>query len=260
MQLTIGVLSLLIFWFAWGIFLVESTSLRDGFNFMNSVLALEWFSHPQRLPFLVKFWFIGLCNVMAVLGVNLIFCSWTRFLRLVRDRHATSRMVMLIIHTVFGLVALGHFGSFFLGYRFENVHVAEGQTFELPEGYAITVKAIHGGVNPVMYASGGKHAPVAFDPKMNFCEVALTRNGIQVAEGSAFFLRPFVYQDIQITLKRFTPPREYTRGNMRGSKPGVRLIVSRNPVKLLVFVLFPVMLAGIGIYLAMTWRTRPADE
>lgn len=260
MQLTIGILSLLIFWFSWGIFLAESTSLRDGFNLMNSVLALEWFSHSKRLPFLLKFWFIGLCSITAVLGLNIIFCSGTKFLRLMRDQRATSRMVMLIIHTVFGLVALGHFGSFLLGYRFENIQLAEGQTFDLPEGYAITVKAIHGGVNPAMHPSHGKQTPVAFDPEMNFCEVALIRKGIQVTEGSAFFLRPFVYRDIQITLKRFTPSKEYTRGNMKGSKPGVRLIVSQNPVKLLVFILFPVMLAGIGIYLAMTWRTRPADE
>lgn len=260
MQFTIGILLILMFWFAWGILLAESAAFREGFNLMNSVLAPEWFSQPERLSFLLKFWFVGLCGVMAVLGINLVFCSWTKILKLMRNRQAASRLVMLIIHIVFGLVALGHFGSFVLGYRYENVQLHEGQTFPLPEGYAVTVKAIQGGENPVMFQSPRDQAASAFDSEANFCEVAVIHNGTEVAQGSAFFLRPFVYKDIQITLKRFIPPKGKTHGDARVSTPGVRLIVSRNPVKKVVFVLFPVMLAGIGIYMAMTWRTRPPDK
>jgi hypothetical protein len=31
-------------------------------------------------------------------------------------------------------------------------------------------------------------------------------------------------------------------------------VVSKNPVKCLVFFLFPVMIVGIGVYMIMTWR------
>jgi hypothetical protein len=260
MQFTAGILIVLMAWFAWGILLAESDSLRPGFNVMNSVLAPEWFSRPRRLPMVLGFWFVGLCGVMGVLGINLIFCSWMKIVRLMRNRQAAARMVMLIIHMVFGLVALGHFGSFMLGYRFENVHLRECQTFELPEGYVVTVKAIQGGENPVMYASPKETPAGVFNSKANCCQVALSRNGKDVAEGSAFFLQPFVYKDVQVTLKRFTLPKGKKGASISGSKPGVRLIISRNPVKMVVFVLFPVMIAGIGIYMVMTWRTRPADS
>jgi len=260
MHFTAGILIVLMAWFAWGILLAESDPFRPGFNVMNSVLAPEWFSRPGRLPIVLGFWFVGLCGVMGVLGINLIFCSWTKIVRLMRNRQAAARLVMLIIHMVFGLVALGHFGSFMLGYRFENVHLREGQTFELPEGYAVTVEAIHYEDSPALFQPPREQAPGAFHPEANFCDLALTHNGNGVAQGSAFFLRPFVYKDIQVTLKRFTPPKGKNQGSVRGSKPGVRLIVSRNPVKRVVFVLFPVMIVGIGIYMVMTWRTRPADQ
>lgn len=208
----------------------------------------------------MRVWFVGLCVVMAVLGINLIFCSWTKILKLMRNTKAASRLVMLIIHIVFGLLALDHFGSFVLGYRYENVNLREGQTFVLPEGYAVTVKAIHGGENPAMFQSSRKQASRAFRSESNSCEVAVTHNGKEVAQGSVFFLRPLVYKDIQVTLKRSTPPKEAKHHNPGALNTSVRLIISRNPAKTMAFVLFPVMLAGIGIYMVMTWRPRPADK
>jgi hypothetical protein len=259
MQFTTGILVVLMFWFAWGVLLAESDRFQEGFRVMNRFLAPEWFSHPGRLSFVLKLWFVGLCIVMAVLGVNLIFCSWTKILRLMRNKQAASRLVMLIIHMVFGLVALAHFGSFVLGYRYENVHLREGQTFRLPEGYALTVTAIHVEDNPVLFQPPKGRGPGAIDPETNFCEVVLTRDGKETDRGPAFFLRPFVHEDIQVTLKGFVCPRGEQHPNPGSVGPGVRLIISRNPAKMAVFILFPVMIAGIGIYLVMTWRTRPTD-
>jgi len=260
MQFTTGILAVLMLWFACGILLAESDPFREGFRVMNSFLTPDWFSQPGRLSFLLKLWFVGLCCVMAVLGINLIFCSWTKILKLMRNRQAASRLVMLIIHIVFGLLALGHFGSFVLGYRYENVNLREGQTFALPEGYAVTVKAIHGGENPVMFQSSKEQAGRAFRSESSFCDVAVTHNGKEVAQGSVFFLRPLVYKDIQVTLKRFPPPKDAKHHNLGALNTAVRLIISRNPVKKVVFVLFPVMIAGIGMYMVMTWRPRPADK
>jgi len=260
MQFTTGILIVLMFWFAWGILLAESNAFREGFRVMNSFLVPAWFSVPDRLSFLLKSWFVGLCLIMAVLGINLIFCSWTKILKLMRNRQATSRLVMLIIHIVFGLVALAHFGSFVLGYRYENVKLREGESLTLPEGYVATVRKVHFADDPkLLHQRPRDRAPGTFHPKVNFCEMTLTQNGTEAAQGSVFFLRPFVYKDIQVTLKGFSSPKKEQNQSLHPLKPGVRLIISRNPVKMLVFALFPVMIAGIGIYLVMTWRARPAD-
>ena len=259
MQFTILILAILMLWFAWGILLAESDTFRQGFEVMNRSLAPDWFSQPDVLSFHLKCWFLGLCSIMVILGVNLVFCSWSRFLKIMGNKHSGSRLVMLIIHVVFGLVALGHFGSFILGYRYENVRLGLDRSFSLPEGYVVTVKDVHfeGDVKLLHQRPKGRGMGM-FDPEQNYCEVALTQNGNLVSRGKARFLKPFVWKDIQVTLKGFTPHKGMGRRD-GASKPAVKLILSKNPVKGYVFVLFPVMIAGIIIYTVMTWR-RPLQN
>ncbi|RLB79108.1 MAG: hypothetical protein DRH24_13375 [Deltaproteobacteria bacterium] len=93
----------------------------------------------------------------------------------------------------------------------------------------------------------------------NFSEVVLSQNGDQLTSGRIYYLKPLIYKNIQVTLKRFTPPKGINGGNRALLKPGVKLVVSKNPVKPLVFTLFPVMIIGIGVYTIMTWR-RPENK
>ncbi|RKX63845.1 MAG: hypothetical protein DRP42_07175, partial [Tenericutes bacterium] len=165
--------------------------------------------------------------------------------------------VMLIIHIVFGVVALGHFGSFFLGYRYENITLQQGQSFSLKDGCILSVKDVHFVDNPLVLERSPKElGPEDYHHKDNFSEVELTRNGKPVSSGRIFFLRPLTYKNIQVTLKRFTPPKGITGSNHALQKPGVKLVVSKNPVKPLVFAIFPVMIIGIGVYTIMTWGNR----
>jgi len=261
MHFTTLILAVLMLWFAWGILLAESDVFRQGFTVMNRSLVPAWFSESRGLPFLLKVWFVGLCSVMVILGVNLVFCSWSKFMKIMRNKQAASRFVMLMIHIVFGLVALGHFGSFLLGYRYENVKLRQNQSFILPEGYAVTVKEIHfEGDMKLLDRHPKNRPPGAFHPETDFCEVVLTENGKPVARGRTYFLRPFVWKNIQVTLKRFTSPKGRGRQHPVPLKPEIRLIISRNPVRLFVFVLFPVMIVGIGVYTVITWRRRPSQK
>lgn len=256
MQFTAVVLGVLVFWFAWGILLAECADYKDGFRIMNSVLVPVWFTTQKQPLFLLKAWFLGLCSAMFILAVNLVFCSWNKLLRLMKGSVLRSRLVMLIIHVVFGLVALGHFGSFLLGYRYENIPLREGQSFVLPEGGTLVVEGIHFEDDlALLHQSQKDHVPGAVLSQGNFCEVAFMRDGEAEARGKAYFMKPFVWNDIQVTLKRFTPPKGEGKQGPKAQTPDVRLIVSRNPVKGLVLFLFPVMIAGIGLYLIMTWRT-----
>jgi len=261
MLFTTVILAILMLWFTWGILLAESDVLRQGFWAMNSSLAPAWFSQPGRIPSVLKFWFAGLCLIMAVLGINLVFCSWTKILRIIRSRQAVSKIIMLIIHMVFGLVALGHFGSFVLGYRYEQVKLREAQSFPLPKGFGVTVTEIHFEDDLSSLRQRPRdRAPGTFHPEANFCEVAMTKDGTEVARGRAYFLKPFTSEGIQVTLKRFTPPKGMKSRKVRSGKPGVRLIITHNPLKTMVFVLFPVMISGIALYTVMTWRMRPNDK
>jgi hypothetical protein len=222
---------------------------------MNSTLASAWFSRTQGLSMLLKFWFVGLCVVMAVLAINLVCCSWLKILKIIRIKLIMNKLVMLIIHIVFGVVALGHFGSFFLGYRYENVTLQQGKSFALKDGYILNLTNVHFVDNPLVLRKSPKElSPDEYHYDANFSEVTLSRDGKQVTSGQIYFLRPLIYKNIQVTLKRFTPPKGKTGGNPELQKPGVKLVVSKNPVKCLIFFLFPVMIVGIGVYMIMTWR------
>jgi len=261
MHLTTVILAVLILWFTWGILLAESDTFQQGFRVMNTTLTPVWFSQPGKLSFLLKLWFTGLCTIMGVLGINLIFCSWTKILKLMKNRHARAKLIMLIIHVVFGLVALGHFGSFVLGYRYENVRLREGQSFPLSQGYEVAVTAVHFADDPALLQRPRKEWTAgSFHPQNNYGEVTLTHHGNSVASGRIFALHPLTHKDLQVTLKRFTLPEEIQKQGRGTQKPGVILIISKIPTKPYVFVLFPIMIAGIGIYMIMTWRTRRAEK
>jgi hypothetical protein len=255
LYVTTIILVVLILWFTWGILLAQSNTFEHEFYVMNSTLASAWFSQTQGLSVLLKFWFVGLCLVMAVLAINLVFCSWIKILKIIRIKLIMNKLVMLIIHIVFGAVALGHFGSFFLGYRYENVTLQQGQSFALNDGYILNLTNVHFVDNPLVLRKSPKELSAdEYHHDVNFSEVTLSRDGKQVTSGQIYFLRPLIYKDIQVTLKRFTPSKGKTGGNHALRKPGVKLVVSKNPVKFLVFSLFPVMIVGIGVYMIMTWQ------
>jgi hypothetical protein len=255
LNFTTIILVVLILWFTWGILLAQSNTFEHEFYMMNSTLALDWFSGTQGLFSVLKFWFVGLCVAMAVLALNLVFCSWVKILKIIRIKLIMNKLVMLIIHMVFGVVALGHFGSFFLGYRYENVTLQQDQSFSLKDGCILSVKDVHFVDNLHVLAIPPKElGPQQYHYKDNFSEVELSQNGKPLKRGSVYFLRPLTYKNIQVTLKRFTLPKDITGGHHPIRKPGVQLIVSKNPVKTLVFTLFPVMIVGIGVYMIMTWR------
>ena len=255
LYVTTIILVVLILWFTWGILLAQSNTFEHEFYVMNSTLASAWFSQTQGLSVLLRLWFVGLCLVMAVLAINLVFCSWIKILKIIRIKLIMNKLVMLIIHIVFGAVALGHFGSFFLGYRYENVTLQQGQSFALKDGYILNLTNVHFVDNPLVLRKSPKELSAdEYHHDVNFSEVTLSRDGKQVTSGQIYFLRPLIYKDIQVTLIRFTPSKGKTGGNHALRKPGVKLVVSKNPVKFLVFSLFPVMIVGVGVYMIMTWR------
>jgi len=166
-----------------------------------------------------------------------------------------NKLVMLVIHIIFGVVALGHFGSLFLGYRYEDVTLKQGQSFTLKNGYILNIKDVHFVDNPQVLSKPPKElSPDQYHHDANCSEVTLSRNGKQLTSGQIYFLKPLTYKNIQVTLKRFTPLKSTDSGNHEVQKPGVKLVVSKNPVKCLVFSLFPVMIIGIGVYTILTWR------
>lgn len=248
-------LVVLFLWIVWGLALAMNNDFLNGFREMNSILVRDWLLNPTRGVILLKIWFVGLCLVMIVMGINLVFCSWNRILKIMRHRFSGATLFMLIVHIIFGLVALGHFGGFMLGYRYE-VPLENNKSFQFEGDYKLEVTKIHFANDPeILKKSRREILRDEFQYENNFAEVALYQGERLLLKDRIYLLNPLHYGNIQITMKRFLPPKE---NNTSDRLPRVMLAISCNPVLKIFLCIYPLMILGIAVHLIMTWR--PPDS
>jgi hypothetical protein len=246
-------LVILFLWFVWGLVLAGSKVFFYGFREMNSTLVRDWLLDPAQGMMHLKVWFVGLCMVMSVMGVNLVFCSWNRILKIMRNRFSGAKLFMLIVHMIFGLVALGHFGGFMLGYKHGDVVLEKGEVFSFEHDFDLKVMDVHFVDDPeVLKKSRREIMRDEIHYKSNFVGVTLFQEDQMVMSGRVYHLRPLKYRNVRITLKQFLPPNPDV-GASKGL-PCVKLEVSYNPVLKVFLVIYPLMIIGIVIHLIMTWR------
>ncbi len=249
-----------------GILLFNSEKFSDGFHHMNDMILLDWLAHPQKGVPVLKIWFVCLCIVMVILGINLVFCSWNRFFRLISGKKTDiSKYIMLFVHILFGFAALCHFIGFISGYKYKNIYLNCGQSFNFDDVYSVRLKQIHFIDN---FASLKLHhrdlTANNFHYNSNYADIQLIKNGDILCNGRIFILKPFCFSNMQITLKRFVPlafqsqiRKVYRNGkniSKNERKIGVQIIISKNPVLYAFFIIYPLMILGIFFYLGITWR------
>jgi len=245
LSLTTITLTVLLLWLSGGILLNSTPTFSQGFESMNRTLLSEWLRLPHER--LLKAWFIGLCLCMLLLGVNLIFCSWRRIFNLLRKSFTAAKALMLLVHFLFGFVALGHFSGFMFGYRHEDVRLEEGQVFLPAPGQGIKVEKIQLGGAPRTPQRSGRN-PSVFDlnPRQNFAEVSISEEGRQIRRQDISFLTPARSGATQVTLRGFTGDPD----------PKVVLVISNNPSLQFFLTLYPLMIVGMGLHLAITWKKK----
>ncbi len=244
-------LVVLFLWVAWGIGLALNDDYFNGFREMNSILVRDWLMDPSIGLMHLKIWFVGLCLVMAVMGVNLVFCSWNRILKIMRHRFSGAKLFMLIVHIIFGLVALGHFCGFMLGFRYDAA-LENDKGFIFERDYELKVAGIHFVDDPkILKKSRLEILRDDFQYEKNFAEVALYQGENLLVKDRVYLLNPLHYGNIQITMKRFLPPKE---NETSGGLPGVMFAISCNPTLKIFLWIYPLMILGIAVHLTMTWQ------
>jgi len=269
LHLATWTLIILILWFTWGILLAESENFAGGFKLMNSMLVRDWLGLPQKGLFLLKFWFTGLCLIMVLLGVNLIFCTCTKFFKIIRRKFTGPRFFMLMVHILFGVVALGHFAGFMTGYRYEKIRLAKGEIFAFENGFKVKLNKIHFMDNPEVLKKARKEfTGKEFHYRLNYAEVTLSYQDKELKTDRIYLLKPMQSHKIQITLNKFrllassgkknNLKPDYNRTNRPGHnfdhELGVVLTVTKNPVMGIFMLTYALMIMGIFIHMIITWR------
>jgi hypothetical protein len=259
LNFAVWTLLVLLLWFVWGLVLASNKDFFKLFKEMNSVLTRDWLIDPAQGTAQLKFWFIGLCLIMFVMGVNLVFCSWNRILKIMRHRFSGAKLFMLIVHIIFGFVALGHLGGFMLGYKHGDVSLFKNDVFSFGNTYDLKITDIHFADDPkVLKKSRREIMNNELNYTQNYAELTLNKGDHLLAKGRVYLLKPLYYKDVQITLKRFLPPVK--EDETLNALPGVKLAISCNPVLKAFLVIYPLMILGIAIHLIMTWRLSEKDK
>lgn len=252
---TAAVLIGLVLWLTWGILLTRTDAYHQGFGEMNSRLLRAWLMDPTAGFALLKFWFAGLCLLVLLLGVNLVFCSWTKILRIMRIKFSGPKLFMLMVHAVFGAVALGHLGGFMLGFKHDRVKLAKGQSFQFGDGYTLRIEDVRFVDDPsVLRKTRRELTRDQFHYRKNFVQASLFQGKQEITRDRIYLFRPLRHDGVQITLKRFLPLGKHSGPRASGRGPPAMFIISRNPVLPAFLCLYPMMILGIIIHLGMTWR------
>jgi hypothetical protein len=255
LQFTVLNLTVIAFWFLWGLWLAGSERYVKAFEGMNATVAREWLFTSQGNSSLLKFWFVGLCLIMACLGVNLFFCTWNKIFRIIKVRFEGPKFYMLIVHAFFGVVALGHFGGLMLGFEYGRIKLYQGEEHGIPEGYRVQVENVHFVDDPkVLRMSRREITKKDFHYRENYAEILLSRDGETLFKGRIGILHPLKYKDIQVTLMNFIPPGRHRAVEGGRGEPGIVITLSRNPVLAFFLIVYPLMIIGIFIHLLITWR------
>jgi hypothetical protein len=257
MTLTVWNIVIMILWLGWGMIMAGSDSFTKGFQGMNSVLVRDWFFSGETGFPVLKIWFTGLCVLMIILGINLIFCTWDKIFKIIRSKFNGPKFFMLIVHAVFGFVALGHLGGLMLGYKHNNIQLGEGKKFAFEDSYEIEVtKVVYANDRKTLKKPAGYITKDDFDYTKNFAEIVLSKDGKNIYTDNIYILSPIRYKDIQITLRGFieSPGSVMSKDNI-GLTPWITVTVSKNPVLKAYLIFYPIMVIGIFFYLLTTWKS-----
>ncbi len=255
MHLTSWTLVFLVLWVGVGLYLAGLDSYTAYFRSMNNMLVRDWLFSEETGSGKLKIWFIMLCAAMTLLGINLIFCSWHKIYRIMKARFSGNQLFMLIVHAIFGFVALGHLGGLMLGFEYPNIRLGEGQDYSIKEGYQIKIEKIHFAGDAAVLKKGKSNITKDdMDYQKSYAEISLLKDGKLIKAGKAGLFSPMHYQDIHVTLSNFILPKDLKGSPEPGTVPWGMFTISRNPVLKSFLTVYPVMIAGIFIYLIITWR------
>ncbi len=255
MYLSMWILVFLIVWTGIGLYMAGADSYINDFQVMNDMHIREWLMSDRTGSGFLKPWFLILCAAMTALGINLIFCSWSKIFKIMRAKFNGRQFYMLIVHALFGFVALGHLGGLLLGFEHNNIELGAGETYSSEEGYELEVKDVHF-VGDVKALKKAKRYITRDDlnRKESFVEISISRNSELLKTDKVYLLKPLRYEDVQVTVNRFLSPENKKKSTDFDTGGRIILSLSKNPVLKMFLTVYPVMIAGILIYLVITWR------
>ena len=155
---------------------------------------------------------------------------------------------------------LSHGLSMIVGYKYSEIELFPDQRFAFDRGMEIVVQGIRF-VDDARILRLEYQLQRAFMTRENihrhenFVEVGVLENGQEALQKRIFILKPLKYKSIQVTLSDFFVP-----GNDEDNRIGARLVITKNPITTLFFILYAVMIICLILFIAVSWGNQKGKQ
>jgi hypothetical protein len=245
----------LILWFFAGVAFASQGEYKKAFAKMNDLLILDWFFSESFNNIPVLLWFSGLCISGGIVLISFVFCTWTTLRKpLTLKKNRLKSWLMFSLHIVFILIVLFHVLSMIMGFKYGYQKAFDQTILEFDNGYAVHVHEIQFVNDTEVLKSKESHSKIRlskenFSIDENYVDISLFKENEFLARGKTFFLKPFVFNNIHITIENF-----FVDNKNDNEKIGVRLVVARNPVHVPFFIMYAVAIVLILFWTVLTWK------
>ncbi len=234
---------------------MTSAGFKQAFLEMNDMLVLDWLIYEASNEPLVFLWFVILCFLAALLGINFIFCTVLTLFRLLKFRNFSLRTIILLsLHIACIAIVLLHATGLVAGFKQGYIKAFKDDIIDLPSGYQVVITDIiyENDIDllksRVENQSKIRYSRDNFSIGVNCAEVVLLRHGKVIGEGKTYYMKPFRADGIWVTLEsfQFSLKRQH-------SGIGVRLTVAKNPVLMPFIIVYALVVFLLFFYTAISW-------
>jgi hypothetical protein len=147
-----------------------------------------------------------------------------------------------------------------VGYKHSKIELFPDQRFAFGQGMEIVVQEIRFVDDARILRLEYQSQRVFMTRKNvhhheNFVEVGMLENGKEVSQKRIFILKPLKYKSIQVTLSDFFIP-----GKSPDDRIGARLVITKNPITPLFFILYAVMIICLILFIAVSWGNQKGKQ
>ncbi len=252
-RLTFASLTLLIVFMGTGIFLTLFPEYKNAIETMNETIVYRWFLNSWQQKSVLTGWVVLIILAASILFVNTFCCIMTTQLTAAIKIGNLRRWFFLIIHFMFLMVLTCHGLALFTGQKQENIRLGQGQSHVFGDHYRMDILTVNFSDNPELLKKEKKDRRQMmtrknFHRKKNFATISLLKDNRQVELQKVFFLEPFKYKLLRITLKAFS----FMEINGR-QQVAVNLVISRNVFTGFFFTVYALMIFSLAFFIALTW-------
>jgi hypothetical protein len=254
MKLTAVLVILLIVILMTGSFLTRWDDIYNGFKEMNDLITLDWFLNIDTHNTLIVVWFIVLCCVAVMFGINLVLCTWDNLLKVAIKRKTTKSIVLFTVHVIFIAILLMHAFALLIGFKHGNVVLSEGSEYVFQNNYTLRLDKIHYIDNPALLKQKKKSHRLEmtldkFHYKDNYASLSLEKDGKELISGNASIFSPVFGKGLQLTVDKFIIDKK--TGNLCA-----KITITKNPLTWPFFLFYALGILSISIFLVLRWKQK----